>query len=290
MDFHPASYKVIQCSHIKLLHYAKRKVTVIVERIMIRPMLNLHHEHRALTCAVACLLTSFFSHRELTAQTVQLPTTRVFSLDTTVAVPDQGSAYLGGIGRSATSTSRRGPLSTSRAYGQSSTQGTASVSAKVINLDELDRELRIQTTPPQRATYGFDRSREPSDDNADSKSDTEKARDALNKPKIATRAPELNFGSRLTVNEQPKYDYLATLSHVPAQQEISSTSLEDAAYYLEQARQAKNKGHWSAVEVYYGLAWKALPPNRRQAAIAHWNKPKLEPTKKSQTPNDSKKF
>lgn len=240
------------------------------------------------------------SHRELTAQTVQLPTSRVFSLDTTVAVPDQGSAYLGGIGRSASSTSRRGPLSTSRAYGQSSTQGSASVTAKVINLEELDRELRIQTTPPQRATYGFDRSREPGDeehgdnkpgkDNADSKSDTEKARDALDKAKIATRAPDLNFASRLTVNEQPKYDYLATLSHVPAQQDISSTSLEDAAYYLEQARQAKNKGHWSAVEVYYGLAWKALPPNRRQAAIAHWNKPKLEPTKKSQTPNDAKKF
>ncbi|MCY2975626.1 MAG: hypothetical protein NTW52_13285 [Planctomycetota bacterium] len=263
-------------------------------------MLNLRHEYRALTCTVACLLASIFSHRELTAQTVQLPTTRVFSLDTTVAVPDQGSAYLGGIGRSSTSTSRRGPLSTSRAYGQSSTQGTANVSARIIDLDELDRELRIQTTPPQRATYGFDRSREPGDeehgdnmpgkDNADSKSDTEKARDSLDKAKIATRAPDLNFASRLTVNEQPKYDYLATLSHIPAQQEISSTSLEDAAYYLEQARQAKNKGHWSAVEVYYGLAWKALPPNRRQAAIAHWNKPKLEPTKKSQKPNDSKKF
>jgi len=263
-------------------------------------MLNLHDEYRVLTCTVACLLVSIFPHCDLAAQTVQLPTSRVFSLDTTVAVPDQGSAYLGGIGRSATSTSRRGPPSTSRAYGQSSTQGTASVSAKVINLDELDRELRIQTTPPQRATYGFDRSREPGDeehgdnkpgkDNADSKSDAEKARDALDKAKIATRAPDLNFASRLTVNEQPKYDYLATLSHVPAQQEISSTSLEDAAYYLEQARQAKNKGHWSAVEVYYGLAWKALPPNRRQAAISHWNKPKLEPIKKTQTPNDAKKF
>ncbi len=262
--------------------------------------LNFRRACRVVTCSVACLLISFLSHPELEAQTVQLPTTRVFSLDTTVAVPDQGSAYLGGVGRSAASSSRRGPLSTSRAYGQSSTQGSASVNAKVINLEELDRELRIQTTPPQRATYGFDRSREPGEeeinenkpdtDKNNLKSDTEKAKDALNKSKIATRAPDLNFRSRLTVNEQPKYDYLATLSHVPAQQETSPTALEDAAYYLEQARQAKNKGHWSAVEVYYGLAWKALPPNRRQAAIAHWNKPKLEPTKKTQTPNDAKKF
>jgi hypothetical protein len=121
----------------------------------------------------------------------------------------------------------------------------------------------------------------------------QKAKEALNQQKIETRAPDLNFRSRLTVNEQPKYDYLATLSHVPQQATISSTSLEDAAYYLEQARQAKNKGHWSAVEVYYGLAWKALPPSRRQAAIAHWEKPKVPPStsdKKTQGPNDSKKF
>ena len=230
---------------------------------------------------------------ELKAQTVQLPTMRVFSLDTTVAVPDQGSAYLGGIGRSAQSSSSRGPLSTGRAYGSSTTQGTARVSASIIDLEELDRELRVQTTPPQRGSYGSNRSREPSEDNPNSKTDTEKAKDALNKPKIETRAPDLNFRSRLSVNEQPKYDYLATLSHIPAQEVISSTSLEDAAYYLEQARLAKNKGHWSAVEVYYGLAWKALPPNRRQAAIANWNKPKLEPNppnKKAQPTSDSKKF
>jgi len=260
--------------------------------------LQILRKYRCLPVAIAyisasTLATTILSLGELKAQTVQLPTMRVFSLDTTVAVPDQGSAYLGGIGRSAQSSSSRGPLSTGRAYGSSTTQGTARVNASIIDLEELDRELRVQTTPPRRGSYGFDGSGVSSEDNPNLKTDTEKAKDALNNPKIETRTPDLNFRSRLTVNEQPKYDYLVTLSHVPAQEVISSTSLEDAAYYLEQARQAKNKGHWSAVEVYYGLAWKALPLNRRQAAIAHWNKPKLvpnAPSKKVQPPSNGKKF
>lgn len=44
----------------------------------------------------------------LSAQVVQLPTWRVFSVNTAVSIPDQGGAYLGGVNRSATRTSRRG--------------------------------------------------------------------------------------------------------------------------------------------------------------------------------------
>ena len=73
------------------------------------------------------------------AQVVQLPSFRTFSYSGSVLVPDSGSAYLGGVNRSATSSQRRG---FGRNFGQSASSSGAVVSATIIDLDEMDRAIR----------------------------------------------------------------------------------------------------------------------------------------------------
>ncbi len=73
-------------------------------------------------------------------QVVQLPTVQVFSYSGSVAVPDQGTSYLGGNASSASFQRPYGrPRSTS--LSRLNTAGNSSVHARVIDLDELDRQV-----------------------------------------------------------------------------------------------------------------------------------------------------
>jgi hypothetical protein len=86
------------------------------------------------------------------AQVVQLPTFRFFGLSTTVSVPDRGSAYLGGVSRSAMNRSEHGlpilgrvPVA-GRAFGNRAIAGRtelsgASVSAQIHDFEAMDQEL-----------------------------------------------------------------------------------------------------------------------------------------------------
>ncbi|MFK8115441.1 MAG: hypothetical protein AB8B91_24810 [Rubripirellula sp.] len=76
---------------------------------------------------------------------VQLPSFQTFSYSGTVVVPDGGSAYLGGVRRSASGSSRRG---LSRAFGSSVRNSGASVRATIIDNDAIDRKL-LGGTPEQ---------------------------------------------------------------------------------------------------------------------------------------------
>lgn len=76
---------------------------------------------------------------------VQLPSIQTFSYSGTVVVPDSGSTYLGGVNRASSGSTRRG---LSRASGSALGHSGASVSATIIDLDEMDREL-LGGTPKQ---------------------------------------------------------------------------------------------------------------------------------------------
>jgi hypothetical protein len=74
--------------------------------------------------------------------TVQLPTFSFFTVQTTVSVPDGGGAYLGGIGRGASGSTMRGigPLK-NRAIGSARAASGVSVSATILDREEMDRAL-----------------------------------------------------------------------------------------------------------------------------------------------------
>ncbi|HET6883539.1 MAG TPA: hypothetical protein VFI31_25530 [Pirellulales bacterium] len=76
------------------------------------------------------------------ASVVQLPSTSIFGADTTVSVPDRGSASLAGSGRSSTGSTAYGSglLPGNRSFGSSTSGSNTSVRATVHDMDELDRQ------------------------------------------------------------------------------------------------------------------------------------------------------
>ena len=76
---------------------------------------------------------------------VQLPSFHTFSYSGTVVVPDGGTAFLGGNRTSASGSTRRG---LSRGFGRSQGLSQASVTATIIDNDEIDRQL-LGGTPQQ---------------------------------------------------------------------------------------------------------------------------------------------
>ncbi len=69
---------------------------------------------------------------------VQLPSFHTFSYRGSVLVPDGGTTSLGGVKRSATGYNRRG---WNRGYGSVNSTSNASVSARIIDLAEMDRQI-----------------------------------------------------------------------------------------------------------------------------------------------------
>ena len=72
---------------------------------------------------------------------VQLPSFSYFTVDTTVSVPDGGTASLSGIGRASGGSTAFGPAlgPPNRAFGRSLSSSNVSVRAKIHDFEALDR-------------------------------------------------------------------------------------------------------------------------------------------------------
>src|SRR4051812_4294889 len=97
-------------------------------------------------------ISAAVAQQPLPATTVQLPSYSVFTVQTSVSVPDGGGAYLGGLNSGASNSSRfgNGPLSN---RGLSSSRGASgmSVSATVIDHEEIDRALLAEAAAKRGA-------------------------------------------------------------------------------------------------------------------------------------------
>lgn len=100
----------------------------------------------------ALLAAGWFGGSNCWGQTVQLPTIDTFSVQTTVIVPDGGTMLLGSIGRSAMGETLRGVpllgnipgagrLFKNRAIGTETSAGTATVTAQIISMSELEPQV-----------------------------------------------------------------------------------------------------------------------------------------------------
>jgi len=187
------------------------------------------------------------------AQIVQLPSSSMFSLSTSAAVPDRGSVGAGGMATGQLGSLSRGPGIPNVAQGGNGGASSFDVRTTVIDLDELDRMIRSQAT-----------------DNP------EKPRLQQNDPRGFSR---ISASAKRSVT-RPDYDYLATLSgHGTGSPTISGNGVSKQATrlnrrdydaiksYLELAHAAKQRGHWASVETYYKLAWETLPESRRKSVL-----------------------
>src|SRR5205809_4718533 len=87
-------------------------------------------------------MSAAVAQQPLPATTVQLPSYSLFTVQTSVSVPDRGGAYLGGVNSGASNSSRLGigPLS-NRGMSSSRAASGVSVSATIIDHEEIDRAL-----------------------------------------------------------------------------------------------------------------------------------------------------
>src|SRR5262245_57718859 len=84
------------------------------------------------------------------ATTVQLPTVSVFTVQTTVSVPDRGSASLAGNGSGGDMSVNRAPIR-NRALASSRAASGVSVSATIHDRDEADRALLAEAAAKRGA-------------------------------------------------------------------------------------------------------------------------------------------
>jgi len=187
------------------------------------------------------------------AQMVQLPSSSMFSLSTSVAVPDRGAIGAGGMATGQLGSVSRGPGLPSVAQGGNVGASSFDVRTTVIDLGELDRMIRSQ------------------------------ASDTPEKPRLQQNDP--GGFSRISASAKrgitrPDYDYLAALSgHGTGSPTISGNGVSMQAArlnrrdydaiksYLELAHSATQRGHWASVEMYYKLAWETLPESRRKLVL-----------------------
>jgi hypothetical protein len=97
---------------------------------------------RILLVALALSIPACTSQAQvIQQQTVQLPTFHYFGVSTTVVVPDRGSIPLGGVSYGGSTRTRFDRVGPNYGYGQFSETLGLSMSATIIDHDEMDRAL-----------------------------------------------------------------------------------------------------------------------------------------------------
>ena len=111
------------------------------------------------------LLSAILSNRAA-GQIVQLPTFQVFSIGTTVVIPDRGSMYLGGVNRASFGSSTRGVpgfgkipgvgrLFTNRGIGSEVSSAGVHASATIMDLEELDKSVLAEAAARRGVGSGY---------------------------------------------------------------------------------------------------------------------------------------
>lgn len=194
------------------------------------------------------------SSRTCDAQVVQLPSTRVFQSNTSVMVPDQGTVVMGGVGRGYQSTVNRGgfPFGNS-GFASGYQYSQLSVTASIIDLEELDLAIRGGLAAPTGRAAA---------------SSIQPMGPYAGPPRTSRALPSRDPGPPKGAWQQLLASGAGTLALPPA-----AESGNEAAYYLEMARQAKNDMHFAAARVYYQMALESLPPNALNVVKEQLNKP-----------------
>ncbi|MDA1051315.1 MAG: hypothetical protein O3C40_12665 [Planctomycetota bacterium] len=189
------------------------------------------------------------------AQVVQLPTYHVFSVNTTVSVPDGGAAYLGGVTRGTWSSSSRGVpglsqvpglnrLFTNRGIGSSVSSSHAYATATIIDHAEMDQML-LSEAAARRGVRG---------------TASETNRRAAFLSEFVARRPESSTSRPRVANRAAASDVDSRLVNATAQHEA------DMASYLQRAEFAEAAGSFGAARCCYSVLARRGSDEQKQLA------------------------
>lgn len=161
-----------------------------------------------------------------TPSVVQLPSSSYFMVDTTVSVPDRGTASLGGIGRASGGSTAFGPAlgPPNRAFGRSLSSSNVSVRATIHDFEALDRATL------ERARAG--------------------TASASRSGKLRRPRPRVAASSSSAERVPPGSVADARRLHAA---EVAAQAA-DAQAHLDRARRAIAKGKPSVAKIYYKMA------------------------------------
>lgn len=206
---------------------------------------------------------------ELSAQVVQLPSFRNFSVNGGAIVPDGGTTSLGGVGYATSQSTSAGWGPYAVRSGSSSVGGAAvSVSASIIDLQALDEAILGRSGTGVAASTGTTGSTVTAGPLAPANSapvtgdpttgnSTELTGVAASA--AAASAAYRNPGRIRSI--PPSTGYTQVLAGgLPEIPPTSVLDLDNVGYYIRKGRQAEDAGRHHAAEVYFRMALESMPP------------------------------
>jgi hypothetical protein len=187
-------------------------------------------------------------------QTVMLPTVGVFSINTSVAVPDGGTTVLGGNTNWRNFQRGRSIAQPSLVGSTGLTKSGVATSVTILDLNELEQALL--DTVSAKPQPGKKRGAPPPDIIVYSSAQSDLIREA---EEALARNP--------APYSPPDYAYLAILSH-PNDPTLTRDLVGDVRFYVDQAHAARNSQSWTSAQVMYEQAWEKLPSYMKQEVIA----------------------
>jgi hypothetical protein len=196
-------------------------------------------------------------------QTLQLPTFAFTTVSTTVSVPDQGSAFLGGINRASDGRSEFGvpgldkiPMANrlfkNTGIGQARSASSMVVTATIHDFDAMEAALMGSSSAGGIAASGY-------------------SAGAAALVRDVPRTPAATLAGQW----QPKVDPPGTTSPLadPATEQARRLAQRDvraseAQQYFERARQAEADGKPSVAKIYYRMAVRRADGDLKEQALA----------------------
>lgn len=198
--------------------------------------------------------------RPVVGQVLMLPTQRTFSASTSVLVPDRGMAHLGSISYAREGSVTRGipglaqlpmagRLFRNQAIGRELGHAGAAVTATIIDLRELDEQVLASARVPVLSAEELQLARKADFLNRNV------ARQGTQSPPLRARV-ETRPSNRSSVAEIRRQNQLATLQRQ-----------QEAAEYLQRARQLDSQGKVGVARIYYQMAARRITGSEQQVIL-----------------------
>lgn len=179
------------------------------------------------------------------ATTVQLPTFSVFTVSTTVSVPDGGGVFLGGVNRAADGRVERGVPGVpfrNRSIGSTRSASGMHVSATIIDHKEMDEAILAEAAAKRGGA-------------------------PLVADKPVTLASDVIAGSRGPGRDSAGSGDLSVAEIRRQQAAETGTQSAEGLAYLAKAEQAAKEGKAGLAKVYYRMAATRLTGNAAKQAL-----------------------
>jgi hypothetical protein len=196
------------------------------------------------------------------AQTVQLPTFSFFSVSTTVSVPDNGSAFMGGINRAASGGNEFGvpglafPGLQNRSFGQDMSASSVWAKVTIHDFDAMDQAILNTPSPNDLTSFGTRRWDAAADVPAVPRVAASFSPDAVNLAgNWRSDAPAAPTGSKVAAEENDREARRAARS-------------AEAESYFARGQKAESDGKPSVAKIYYQMAARRASGDLKQQAQA----------------------